>query len=366
MRPTGAQASEGFSAPIDALIDRAGGALAAHARRARARWRESDPLARLGLDIIFGALREIAEARAIDVLEQLPAVSAGEWWLAPGATNRAGVVVVAADGALVCVDARPAWDRAPGRAAAAATALLGLFEDRRARATAVIALDGARATTRSSLSGEGRSSAIASIEELPGLVACALDGRGHYRPAGSPRLARALHDARSAGRQRTRAMVGLLDELDRSWVLAAGVRLPGLVPTVGVLALGSGGAFVCQPAGVDAALAASEAVLAARRLAALSRGTGVHFTPVVLGDPGSAAHQLELCDDGRAWALPVDRVATWIATVARRGITGAQLRRLRRPAPGWEYRLARRSSGWSYEIRYNLRTHERPEPSSGS
>jgi hypothetical protein len=359
----GASATDGFSAAIDALVDRAAGALVAGTRRARMRWREANPIARLGLDIICSALHEIAQARAIEALEGLPQISAGDWWLAPGAA--AGVVVVAADGALVCVDARPSWDRSPDRAELAARDLLGLLEDRDARATAVVALDDARAGDRLRPGQAGRV-AVTGIEELPILVARTLGGCWRYQRERTPRLARVLHGARRARWQRARAMTDLLDELDRSWLVAAGVRLPGLTAQIGVLVVGPAGVFVCQPAGVAAPLAASDAVVAARRLAALSRGTGVHVTPVVLCDPGTSVCQLELSNGARAWALPVDRAAASIAAVTRQGLSARQLRRLRHPAPGWEYHVARRPAGWTYEVRYDLRTHERPQSLLGS
>ena len=354
----GALATDGFSAAIDVLVDRVAGALVRHTRQARMRRREANPLARLGLDIICSALHEIAEARAIEALERLPEISAGDWRLAPGAA--AGVVVVAADGALVCVDARPSWDRSPDRAELAARDLLGLLEDRNARATAVVAVDDARAGDRLRPGRAGRV-AVTGIEELPILVTEALGGCCRYEPERGPRLARVFHGARCAGRQRARAMTNLLDELDQSWLVAAGVRLPGLTPQIGVLAVGQAGVFVCQPAGVAAPLAASDAVIAARRLAALSRGTGVHVTPVVLCDPGASVCQLELSDGTRAWALPVDRAAASITAITRQGLGARQLHRMRHPAPGWEYHVARRPAGWTYEVRYDLRTHERPE-----
>jgi hypothetical protein len=81
--------------------------------------------------------------------------------------------------------------------------------------------------------------------------------------------------------------------------------------------------------------------------------------PVVLCEPAVEAHQLELADGQRAWALPLDRAAAYIREADRAGLRRHQLRRLRNPAPGWEYRTTSNADGWSYEIRYDLWRHDR-------
>jgi hypothetical protein len=46
--------------------------------------------------------------------------------------------------------------------------------------------------------------------------------------------------------------------------------------------------------------------------------------------------------------------------VQRDGIDGRRLRRLHRPAPGWEYDVRSANGRWSYHVRYDRSGHERP------
>jgi hypothetical protein len=199
---------------------------------------------------------------------------------------------------------------------------------------------------------------VTSLGQLANTVLGELHGRAAYDPERNPRLSRALHAARRCAQQREEAVARLMDELDDGWLIAAGVRVPGLGRPIGVLAAGPTGVFVCEPAGIDPHNAASEAIAAACHLARISSGMGAHVTPVVLCDPTARPHQLELGDGTRAWALPVDRAAELMVSVQRAGVRGRQLRHLRRPAPGWEYRVARSAGGWACEVRYDLSRSE--------
>jgi hypothetical protein len=345
-----------LAAAIDLVLDRAAASLADQAWRLRRRLQESDPLRRLGLDIILSTLDGIVEARACEALEEIPAIRAGEWWMAPGVRAPAGnpALVLAAAGRIVSIQAQHAWRKHLEGARLTARSLLSLVDEKHLEVAAIIAVDDERVRTRWLPTPGGYPVDVSTIGRLADTVLGDLHGRAPYDPERNPRLSRALHAARRCAQQRDQAVARLLDELGDGWLIAAGVRLPGLAWPIGVLAAGPTGVFVCEPAGTDAHTAVPDAIVAARHLAMISRGMGAHITPVVLCDPGAPPHQLQLGDGRRAWALPVDRAADAIASVRRAGVKGHRLRRLRRPASGWEYRVAPSSRGWAYEVRYDL------------
>jgi hypothetical protein len=348
-------------AAIDVLLDRAAITLARHARRARMRLRESDPLVGLGLDVILSTLQEIIETQACEALERISAIRAGDWWLASGVRTPAGntSLVVAASGRIISIRTDRCWYGQIDEVDRTANSLFGLVDGTVLEAIAIAAIDDETAQTGWTRAGSGRLVAVTTTGKLTELVSCALDGCGPYDPGENPRLSRALYAARRSAQQRTQAAGGLLDALRDDWVIATGVRLPGLAWPIGVLAIGPAGVFVCQPAGISEPSGASLAVTGARHLASLSRGMGAHIVPVVLCEPGTSPHQLQCGDGSHAWALPTDKAAASIEAAGRLGISRRRLRRVRRPLPGWCYWVARSPGGWTCEVRYELSSLER-------
>jgi hypothetical protein len=353
-----------ITAAIDALADRAADALSKSARTARIHLRERHPLARLGLDIILSAQHEMINTRAYEALQRIPEVASGDWWLArdvraPG--TRDTVHVVAAAGRVAAIQVRRDWLGQLEQADLSATSLLAYAGPEELEIVAIVAAADQQADPGRALAASGHTVAITSTERLVETIVRELDGSPDYDPQTHPRLSCALHNARRRAQQRAAAMTYLACGLDqRRWLLAHGVRLPGLAWPIGVLVAGATGIYVCEAAGIDSQQAATDAINAARHLALVSRGICVQVIPVVLCDPDVDPHQLELGDGRRAWGLPLDRAATLIQQADRAGLRGRQLRRLRRPAPGWEYRIAANDNGWAYEIRYDLSRHERP------
>jgi len=349
---------------IDLLAERATDALASHFRRARMRLRERDPVARLGLDIILGAQREMIAARAIETLERIPAVAAGKWWLAPG-VRLAGTGdsphVVAAGGRIVLIHTRYAWNGRVEDADLGASSLLALADEEELDVVAVVSVADDQIKPGWAIAASGRPIAVTPTERLAEIVDRDLGELGAYDPDLTPRLSRALHGARVREHQRAAALTLLAGELEpKRWVIAHGVRLPGLRWPIGVLLVGPTGIYVCEAAGIDPHRAATDATSAARHLARNGRGMRADVIPVVLCEPAVEAHQLELANGGRAWALPLDRAATNIRKADRAGLRRHHVRRLRKPAPGWEYRIAATGAGcWAYEIRYDLWRHDR-------
>jgi hypothetical protein len=357
-----------ITAAIDLLAERATDALASHFRRVRMRLRKRDPVARLGLGIILGTQREMIDARAIEVLERIPAVAAGKWWLAPG-VRLAGTgdspYVVAAGGRIALIHTCYAWNGSVEDADLGPSSLLALADEEELDVVAVLSVADEQLEPGWALAASGRPIAVTSTQRLAEIVDRELDGSGGYDPDLTPRLSRALHGARVREYQRAETLATLAGDLEpKRWLIAPGVRLPGLRRPIGVLVAGSTGIYVCEATGLDPHRAATDAITAARHLARTSRGMGAHITPVVLCDPDTRPHQLQLADGQRAWALPADEAAESILTVNRAGVPGRRLRRLRRPAPGWEYRVARGTGGWAYEVRYDLSRHERSIASS--
>ena len=355
-----------ITAVIDLLAERATDALASNFRRARMRLRERDPVARLGLDIILGAQREMIDTRALETLERISAVLAGKWWLAPGVRlddGGDGAHVVAAGGRIALIQVRYAWNGRLEEADLGASSLLALVDEEDLDVVAIVSVadeqlePGIRARGAS-----GRPIAVTPTERLAEIVEGDLDGLAAYDPGLQPRLSRVLHSARVCEQQRAAALTTLVGELEpKRWVIAHGVRLPGLRWPIGVLVAGPTGIYVCEAAGIDPHRAATDATSAARHLARNGRGMRADVIPVVLCDPAVEAHQLELADGGRAWGIPLDRAAAHIRAADRAGLRRHHLRRLRKPAPGWEYQIATTEAGWSYEyeIRYDFSRHDR-------
>lgn len=357
-----------ITAAIDLLAERATDALASNFRRTRTRLRERDPVARLGLDIILGAQCEMIATRALETLERIPSVVAGKWWLAPGVRFDGGgesAHVVAAGGRIAVIQARYAWNGRLADVDLGASSLLALADDEELDVVAIVSVadeqlePGMRARAAS-----GRPIAVTPTERLAEIVERDLDGLATYNPGLHPRLSRALHGARVREQQRAAALTTLVDELEpKRWLIAHGVRLPGLRRPIGVLVAGPTGIYVCEAAGIDPHRAATDATSAARHLARNGRGMRADVIPVVLSEPAVDAHQLELADGQRAWVLPLDRAATHIRAADRAGLRRHHLRRLRKPAPGWEYQIAPTEAGWSYEyeIRYDFSRHDRSQ-----
>jgi hypothetical protein len=356
-----------ITAVIDLLAERATDALASNFRRARMRLRERDPVARLGLDIILGAQREMIATRALETLERISAVLAGKWWLAPGVRlddGGDGAHVVAAGGRIALIQARYAWNGRVADADLGASSLLALVDDEDLDVVAIVSVADELPEPGWVRAASGRPIAVTPTERLSEIVERDLDGLGDYDPGLHPRLSRALHGARVREQQRAAALTTLVGELEpKRWLIAHGVRLPGLRRPIGVLVAGPTGIYVCEAAGIDPHRAATDATSAARHLARNGRGMRADVIPVVLSEPAVDAHQLELADGGRAWVLPLDRAATHIRAADRAGLRRHHLRRLRKPAPGWEYQIAPTEAGWSYEyeIRYDFSRHDRSQ-----
>ena len=351
-----------LTATIDALAEHAADALATHVRRTRMWLRERNPLARLGLDIIQSTRHEIIQTRAYEALERIPAIRGGDWWLAPSVRcpgRGDSAHVVAADGRAVVIQARHDCSGGLEQADLSAHSLLALADDERLDVVAIVSVANDQIQPEWALAGSGRPIAVTPADRLAEIVVAELDGWGSYDPEAHPRLSRALYGARRCAQQRDTAITHLAGGLDTDrWLLAHGVRLPGLRWPIAVLAAGPTGIYVGEAEGIDPDRAATDAINAAGHLAQASRGMPAHVTPIVLGEPGREPHQLELGDGRRAWALPLDRAPTLIQQVDRTGVHNRGLRRLRKPAPGWQYRIAANDDGWTYEIRYDFSRHE--------
>jgi hypothetical protein len=327
------------------------------------RARERDPVARLGLDIILSAQREMINTRAYEALERIPAVAADHWWTSPnvrlaGASQSAHVVAAGRRIALIHTACSATGCLKEMELGVCSLLELGAHDDLDVVPIASVADEWREPGWE--VAASARLIAVTSTERLAGIVDRELDRGDAYDPDRCPGLTRRLHDARICQHQRAAALASLADELEPDgWLIAHAVHLPGLHWPIGLLAVGPTGIYVCEAAGLDAHRAAVDAVSGARHLARISQGTGVEVIPVVLCASGLAAHQLETTDRRRAWALPVDSAAAFIREVERAGLNRHQLRRLRKPAPGWEYRLAANESGWGYEIRYDLSRHDR-------
>jgi hypothetical protein len=357
------RAKDPITAAIDLLAERATDALASNFRRTRMRLRERDPAARLGLDIILGAQREMIDARAHETLERIPAVAVGKWWLAPGvrfAASDDSAHVVAADGRIALIQTCCRWNERLEDADLSASSLLALADDDGLDVVAIVSVADEQLEPGWARAASGRPIAVTPTDRLADVVDRNLDGLGAYEPDLHPRLSGTLHGACVCEHQRAAALTSLAGELDpKRWLIAHGVRLPGLRWPIGVLVAGPTGIYACEAAGIDPHRAATAATSAARHLARIGRGMPADVIPVVLCEPAVEAHQLGLADGRRAWGLALDRAATHIREADRAGLRGHQLRRLRKPAPGWEYRIAATDAGLAYEIRYDFSRHDR-------
>jgi hypothetical protein len=347
-----------LEAAIDVLIARAAERLSLHVAHARMRLRELDPLSRLGVQVIQSTLGEISVARACEALEQLDAVAHASWWLAPPSfvDPAADSIVLTAGQRVLAVTACRSWEGAVDRAARAAESLGWLMADGFG-VSALVALDGDAIPVDAAWSSGQRRVILTTIDRLADIARSELSGAGPYRPASAPRLTEALRAARHRARLQAAATESLLGELGERWLIAPNVRLRELAVPIGVLVVGPGGLFTCEPAAYGLTAAARSAIEASRHLAAATDGLGVHVTPIVICEAGTRARQLELTGWGRAWLLGVDGLAPAVAGVDRAGVSGWRARRLRRPAPGWQYRVARRGGGWAYEVCYDLARH---------
>lgn len=206
----------------------------------------------------------------------------------------------------------------------------------------------------------GESVLLTPVERLAEVVGRQLHGSGTYDPDRHYELSCLLHTGRVSAEQRATALsilaVGLAPE---RWLVAPGARPPDVRWPVDVLAIGPTGIYVCEVAGTDLRRAASDATSAARALALNGRGLGAQVIPVVLCEPSVRPHQLELADGQRVWALPIDTASAHLREADRAGVRGRCLRRMRRPAPGWEYRISATNGGLVYEVCYDPRTHRR-------
>jgi hypothetical protein len=361
--PVDRRPADPLSATVDALAERATDLLTGSLRRARMHLREQDALARLGLDIILSTQREMLEAKAYDALRAIPAVATGEWWLAPSlrlAGRGCGAHVVASGARLASVQVHDGWDGAREGCGANAAALLALVDTDGLDAITVESVADPTLTPGWTRSSSGGLVAVTPIDRVAATVVHQLHLSPKFDAGSHPRLARAMFHAIRASSQRSAAIAHLARDLDsRRWLVAENVRLPGLDTPVGVLVAGPAGVYVCEAEGLDALRATAVATRAASHLAWISRGARADVTPVVLCEPGLPAHQLRVCAGRSAWALPLDLASDHIARADRAGLRPSQLRRVRRPAPGWEYRSSCDGERWTCQIRYDLGRHRR-------
>jgi hypothetical protein len=355
------------TAVIEAVTERAADALAWRVRLAQMRRREKHPLARLGLDIIISAQSEIIESHTSAALERLTHAVAPDWWWTPAVKARSGIGltghVVAAEGRLVWVQADNSWHGQADDADLAARSLQDLASPRAMQATSIVCVAGEGFEPRSVVASSGRRVGIAPAERLADMVYSDLEGFGSYNPDAHPRLSRRLYGAQRAASQSAGAMLNLATELDhRRWVVAHGLRLRGLDWPISVIAAGPTGIYICEPHGIDHYRAATAALEGAWHLAQISDGLDLDVVPVVLCDPHENPHQLLVDGEQRVWALPLHQAAGLIEHADRRGLRPSQIRRIRRPAPGWEYRVDVTEDGWAFEISYDFEVHDRGNP----
>lgn len=346
--------SDPLAAVVDELVSRWAHRVAACAEQMKERRRERDPLRRLGLAIIDSSRQSLLEARAAEAVCALAQDSSCGWWLASGVRSGVGnrSLLIASADRFVCIHVN-------GLLAAreAASSLRALTEDSSLKAHAIVAVEQLPISSSEPTAGMP---AFATVAQLPTLVGRILEQSGPYEPERHPRFSRVLYDSQVSERQRSLAMTHLLDQLARRWLIAENVLVPGLPAPIDVLVAGPGGVYVCAAGGIDAVAAAFTAIANAGHLAAHCRGTGVHVTPVVLAEPCTSAHQLEVSSERRAWVLPADQLAEAFRAADRSGIAVRGLRRVRRPAPGWEYRVVRTKRGWAYAIRDGSLARVRP------
>jgi len=347
-----------LEATIDLLVAHAVRRLSVEVARAATVVRERDPICRLGVSVILSTLREMTSARACEALEQLGAVSAGHWWLAPSglADTDAESIVLAAARRVLLIHPCRSWQDAVDRASDSADALARLAENG-SEVSAIVALDAPDVPGPAIRAAGGRQVTLTTVDRLAATARIALAGCGPYQPAMTPRLTELLQAGRRRARLQTAGTERLLRRFGERWLIASNVRLREPDPPIGVLLAGEGGLFACEPLAGAPAAAARQALAGARRLAAASAGMRAHVTPIVICEAGTRAHQLELPGCGRVWMLGVDTLAEAVAEVKRAGVRGRRARRLKRPAPGWEYRVVRRRGGWVYEVRYDLARH---------
>jgi hypothetical protein len=342
---------------IDRIAEHAAATLATGVRRARMWVREQDPLARLGLDIVEGAHRRMRESRMQEALARVPEVVTGEWWLAPAVHVQAGgadvVHVVAADGRLAAVSRSARVARSEIEAALRPSAQADAFE-----LLGIATVDGEAPAPRWGRDVGGNPVIIVSVADVAQVIEQELERSGPYDPERDSGLSRLLHGARIAERQRETALTLLASGLDpEQWVVAPAVPVAGLARAIDVIAIGPSGIYVCAVAGLEPERAALWAATGARAVA--GRGLSADVIPAVLFDPGRRAHQLELADGRRVWALAAEEAASRMQATGRQGPPVRRIRRVRRPAPGWEYRIATTADGLVYEVHYDTARHDR-------
>jgi hypothetical protein len=352
--------------PLTTAIDRfakhAAASVARGVCRVRMWLREQDPAARLGLEIIVGAQRQMIDRRLQETLAQIPAIASGRWWLAPAlrpADRGPSVHMVAAGGRLVAIEMRPRW-RGSAASPAVAASLLTHVDPGTFAAVSIVAVSDQPVQSAWSRTEFGERVLIAPIDGVAELVERQLDGARAYSPEEHSGLSRVLHGARVAAAQRSIALGSLGRDLDaRQWVVAPGVHPPHVHGPIDVLAIGPTGIYVCEVAAADPERAANDAVEAACAVALNGSGLNAEVIPVVLCQSGARAHQLQLNNGQRAWVLPLDSAAAHLRQADRAGVGTRRLRRLRRPAPGWRYGLSNAPGGLVYEVRYDISRHFR-------
>lgn len=358
------QPADGLSAAIDSLAERAIGALARHARRGLMRKRERNPLGRLGLDIILSTRSEIIESDTCDALGRLTDAIAPGWWIARTVRARYPMCpaghVVAADGRIVWIQTDNGWHGQTDAADLAGQSILALAGKRSLQVASIVCVTNEPLQPGWRTASSGRPVGVTSTDQLADMVHHELQGYGPYEPDLHPQISRALYSAQRVEAQRETAMLELATGLDpRRWMVAHGVRLHGLERQISVLAAGTTGIYACEPQGIDSHRAASAALEGAAHLARISAGLTADVIPVVLCDRDEPAHQLRTSDGQHAWALPIKHANALIAQTHYRGLSPAQIRRIRRPAPGWEYATESDPEGWTYRIRYDYARHDR-------
>jgi len=356
--------SDGITATIDAAAEWAADTLGRRVRLAQMRRREKHPLARLGLDIIISAQSEIIESHTSTALKRLTDAVTPDWWWAPAVKARSEIgltgQVVAADGRLVWVQTDNSWHGQADDADLAAHSLLDLARSGGMKAASIVCVAGENLEPGWVVASSGRRVGVAPAERLADMVYRDLKGFNSYDPDAHPRLSRALYGTRQTASQHAGAMMNLATGLDpRRWVVAQGVRLRGLDWPISAIAAGPTGIYICEPHGIDSYRAAVAALKGAAHLAQISDGLDLNVVPVVLCDPHENPHQLLVDGKQRVWALPLQRANSLIEQADRRGLRPSQIRRIRRPAPGWEYRVDATEDGWAFEVRYDFEVHDR-------
>ncbi len=358
------QPTDRISAAIDSLAESATDALVSYARRGLARRRERNPLARLGLDIITSARSEIIENDTCDALERLTDTVAPDWWGARAVrarytTGPAGHVV-AAGGRLVWIETHNGWHNTIDAADLAGQSMLDLAGADALQVTSIVCVADEPLQPGWRTASSGRRVGVTPTDRLADMVHHELEGHGPYDPDLHPQLSRALYNAQQVAAQRDTAMLELATGLDpRHWVIAHDVRPHGLKRQIGILVAGATGIYVCESQGIDSYRAASTALEGAAHLARMSAGLTADVIPVVLCDEDQHPHQLQIAGGQRALALPVGHTVALIAQAQYRGLSPAQIKRTRRPAPGWEYTTESDGDSWTYRVRYDYARHDR-------